>query len=258
MAKDSPGSLNTNRMHEQSTISPQAAVIPGAGKEPSRAYEPAQEININDFFLRMPLQRKLAVGATDDPLEQEADEMANRVMRMPEMPFIQKKCAHCEAEEKAQRKPLASFIQKKGSETGTTASDTVSSSISVTKGGGSSLPATTRSFMESRFGADFSGVHIHTGDYAVQLSRDLNAHAFTTGNDIYFNSGNFSPESSSGKQLLAHELTHVVQQNGGGGVVQRSEVDDRSCAGLTDIETDVNTKIRAEITAARTAVGGPL
>ena len=59
------------------------------------------------------IQRKLSVGAVDDPLEDEADNMADKVMRMPEQNFIQRKCAHCEEEERAQRKPLESFIQKK-------------------------------------------------------------------------------------------------------------------------------------------------
>jgi hypothetical protein len=66
--------------------------------------------------------------------------------------------------------------------------------------------------MESRFGADFSNVKIHTGSYATQLSKDLNAQAFTVGNDVYFNEGKYQPESSEGKHLLAHELTHVIQQ----------------------------------------------
>ena len=76
------------------------------------------------------------------------------------------------------------------------------------------MDGSTKNFMENRFGADFSGVRIHTADYAVQMSRDLNAQAFTVGNDIYFNSGKYSPDSAGGKHLLAHELTHTIQQNG--------------------------------------------
>jgi hypothetical protein len=74
------------------------------------------------------------------------------------------------------------------------------------------MPVNTKTFMESRFGADFSGVRIHSGGYASQLSGELNAQAFTVGNDIYFNNGKFSPDSSDGKHLLAHELTHTIQQ----------------------------------------------
>ncbi|AUP79057.1 eCIS core domain-containing protein [Flavivirga eckloniae] len=81
----------------------------------------------------------------------------------------------------------------------------------------------TKGFMESRFGSDFSDVKIHTGSEAVQMSRELNAQAFTVGNDIYFNQGKYSPNSDTGKHLLAHELTHTIQQRGGiGRKLQRS------------------------------------
>ena len=172
-----------------------------------------------DTIQRLPTQCKLSIGAVDDPLEHEADAMADTVMRMPEPNFIQRKCAHCE-EEEAQRKPLASFIQKKESATSNTTSDATHTQIQATRGGGSAMSGNTKSFMESRFGTDFSNVRIHSGGYASQLSKELNAQAFTVGNDIYFNAGKFSPESSEGKRLLAHELTHTVQQ-GAGSVMQR-------------------------------------
>ncbi len=138
-----------------------------------------------------------------------------KLMHIPEQNFIQRKCAHCEEEEKAHRKPLLSFIQKK--ETGnnnSVASDSISNQIQSTKDGGSSLSGTTRSFMDSRFGTDFSNVKIHTDNHAVQLSKELNAQAFTVGNDIYFNNEKYKPESFEGKKLLAHELTHTLQQSG--------------------------------------------
>lgn len=84
--------------------------------------------------------------------------------------------------------------------------------LSSSKGGGSALPEATRTFMESRFGADFGGVRIHTGEKAIQLSQTIHAHAFTHGNDIYFNQGKYNPNSASGGNLLAHELTHTLQQ----------------------------------------------
>ena len=68
--------------------------------------------------------------------------------------------------------------------------------------------------MESAFGADFSGVRIHAGSAAAGLSRDIQAHAFTHGSDIYFNHGQYDPHTDGGRRLLAHELTHVVQQRG--------------------------------------------
>ncbi|MGN6297116.1 MAG: eCIS core domain-containing protein [Ginsengibacter sp.] len=159
------------------------------------------------------IQQKLSIGAVNDPLEYEADAMADKVMRMPEQNFIQRKCAHCEEEERAQRKPSESFLQKKETADNQIASDTVSNQIQSTKGSGNVMPDTTKSFMESRFGANFSNVKIHIGSYASQLSNQLNAQAFTVGNDIYFNEGKYQPESSEGKHLLAHELTHMLQQD---------------------------------------------
>jgi hypothetical protein len=70
------------------------------------------------------------------------------------------------------------------------------------------MDANTQSFMSSRFATDFSNVKIHTDGEAVQMNRELNAKAFTTGNDIYFSEGQYQPNSDSGKHLLAHELTH--------------------------------------------------
>jgi hypothetical protein len=104
------------------------------------------------------------------------------------------------------------------------------------------------SFMESRFGTDFSGVKIHTDTNAVQMSRELNAQAFTVGSDIYFNSGKYAPESASGKHLLAHELTHTVQQ--GGGIerkVQRRGGNEFEIHGLDDNRANINNFIFFDI-----------
>lgn len=79
---------------------------------------------------------------------------------------------------------------------------------------GKSLSRSTREFFEPRFGSDFSRVRVHTCCDAVQMNRELNAQAFTYGNNIFFNEGKYSPENSTGKHLLAHELTHVVQKEG--------------------------------------------
>ena len=177
------------------------------------------------------IQCRLTVGAPDDPLEREADAMADTVMRMPVgdgMSFsrsssLQRKCAACEEEEEIQRKSLVSFIQRKSSDGNTVVSDSVAGRINSSKGGGSVLDDQTLGFMENRFGADFSNVRVHTGSYAAELSNDLNAQAFTLGNDIYFNSGKYDPSSGSGKHLLAHELTHTIQQQGSiGRKIQRT------------------------------------
>ncbi|MFN6570948.1 DUF4157 domain-containing protein [Dendronalium sp. ChiSLP03b] len=94
-----------------------------------------------------------------------------------------------------------------------TANPSLSSRLQSSKGRGHPLPAKTQIEMASAFGTDFSDVHIHTNQESVQMNRELKAQAFTQGKDIYFNQGKFDPESVTGKHLLAHELTHVVQQN---------------------------------------------
>jgi hypothetical protein len=180
-------------------------------------------------FFAPAIQKKLSVGASNDSYEVEADTVADKVMKMQdtEKPnfnhsgsLIQKKCAHCQ-EEELRRKPLAEgitpIIQRVASHSGTesVASDRVTSQINSSRGGGNVMDHGTQHFMESRFGTDFSGVRIHTGSLAVQMSRELNAQAFTVGNDVFFNEGKYSPNSDSGKHLLAHELTHTVQQTGG-------------------------------------------
>ncbi|HLL45220.1 MAG TPA: DUF4157 domain-containing protein, partial [Longimicrobiaceae bacterium] len=88
----------------------------------------------------------------------------------------------------------------------------VESGIHAARGGGGSLDAGTRGAMESALGADFSGVRVHTDARADSLSRALGARAFTTGRDVFFRQGEFSPATPGGRKLIAHELTHVEQQ----------------------------------------------
>jgi hypothetical protein len=90
----------------------------------------------------------------------------------------------------------------------------VEADIQRERGGGQALDSAARAQMEPAMGADFSGVRVHTGGQADTLNRNLSARAFTTGQDIFFKQGEYSPGSSSGRELLAHELTHVVQQGG--------------------------------------------
>lgn len=94
--------------------------------------------------------------------------------------------------------------------------DAVERSIDAARGGGQHLDHATQRQMESSFGADFSAVRIHHDARADGLSQALSARAFTTGRDVFFRQGEYNPGTSSGRELLAHELTHVVQQNGTG------------------------------------------
>lgn len=164
------------------------------------------------------IQPKLTVGAPDDLYEKEADAVADRVMRMPEQTYIQRECEHRKEEERVQKKSLISsispFLRGKSKSKVPTTTDSLTRSIQSSRGAGTSLDRDTHSFMSSRFDNDFSHVTIHTDRKAGQMSQELNAKAFTLGEDIYFNQGQYQPHSSEGKRLLAHELTHVVQQRG--------------------------------------------
>jgi hypothetical protein len=130
---------------------------------------------------------------------------------------LQRKCAHCEEEEK-KKKPIMRKTDSGNSDM--SVSSSFASSLNASKGGGSSLPQGTRSFMENAFSADFSGIKIHTDSQASEMSKGLNAKAFTYGNDIYFKEGQYNPNFEDGKHLLAHELTHTVQQQG----IQRQNI----------------------------------
>ncbi|ASU33915.1 eCIS core domain-containing protein [Mucilaginibacter xinganensis] len=205
-------------MRESTSISNQPQSSPAALANEA-VHLPEEQLDLEtELNERLPIQLKLSVGAADDPLEYEADAMADKVMRMPETSFIQRKSAFSCGDyddEHIRLKPLASqitpFIQAKGN--GARAvSEAVSGKIQSSMGGGSPMQTDTKSFMESRFGADFSNVKIHNGGESTELNRSLNAKAFTISNNIYFNSGQYHPETDSGKHLLAHELTHVIQQ----------------------------------------------
>jgi Domain of unknown function (DUF4157) len=89
----------------------------------------------------------------------------------------------------------------------------VETEINEARGGGATLDSGVRAQMESSFGADFTSVRIHDNSQADSLNRSLSARAFTTGTDIFFRQGEYQPGSSDGRRLLAHELTHVIQQN---------------------------------------------
>ena len=158
--------------------------------------------------------------------EEEAAQAKPLVQRQEEeeeaqtKPLVQRQ----EEEEEAQAKPLIqrqeqeeeeaqtkSLLQRKG-ESKTQPSSDIQQRLNSTKGGGHPLPESTQSLMEDRFGSDFGNVRVHTDDSAVQMSQEIGAQAFTHGKDIYFNTGRYDPGSSQGKHLLAHELTHTVQQ----------------------------------------------
>ena len=153
------------------------------------------------------VQAKLTVGPAGDEYEQEADRVAKQVVGMTE-PSAQR-----QEEEELQAKPLA---QRKVPLEGGDVEPAVEQSIEQSQGRGQALPDSLRTSMEGAFGADFSGVRVHSDAQADALNDSMSARAFTTGKDIFIRQGEYNPGSSSGQELLAHELTHVVQQKQGG------------------------------------------
>ena len=153
------------------------------------------------------IQPKLIIGQPDDKYEQEADRVAEQVMSMPE-PRLQRQAEEEEPEEEEEE-----LIQtKQVSIHAPAVTPNLASHIQSLEGGGQPLPRSMRAFFEPRFGYDFSQVRVHTDSHARNTARAINAKAFTTGNDVVFGAGQYSPETSAGKRLLAHELMHVIQQ----------------------------------------------
>lgn len=175
------------------------------------------------------VQRKATVSTPGDPLELEADQVADQVMRSAapgttgaSPPAIQRMCTECEEEGKG--------VQKKA-EPSPSASEAEPDADVVLRAAdspGVPMSDSARGFFEPRFGQDFSQVRIHADARAAEMSVALKAQAFTYGRDIYFGEGKYRPSSPDGDRLLAHELTHVVQQGGGGalsGSAQRKAED---------------------------------
>lgn len=157
------------------------------------------------------IQAKLSIGQPNDCYEQEADRVADLVMRMTD-PAVQLKSDLPLAKGPSTRDE-EKFLQTKGT-AGQVPEDTstIESGITSLQGRGDPLSESARAYFEPRFNSDFSQVRVHTDPEASRVASRLNAQAFTIGRDIAFGPGHFSPGTGEGKRLLAHELTHVVQQ----------------------------------------------
>ena len=170
----------------------------------------------------------LRVSQPNDPAEKEADRIADAVMRMSEQDVspvetnqgsngtgLQRTCTACEEDEE----PLLQTKVDSSSAALKSDSGTEPPSVrQVLSSAGEALSPETRAFFEPRFGRDLSGVRVHTGSAAERSARDVSAHAYTVGRNIVFGAGQYAPWSSPGLQLIAHELTHVVQQVGSCGM----------------------------------------
>jgi hypothetical protein len=199
-------------------------------------------------YFKPVIQPKLTINPPGDIYEQEADIMADKVMRMSDRPVaqshffnpaissVQRKCAKCEEEEK---------VQMKSQGVGTPGMEAPASVHDVINSGGQTIDPGAREFFEPRFGQDFSGVRIHTNSSAAQSAHDINALAYTTGNNIVFNQNQYAPNTDKGKRLLAHELTHVIQQNRNQVIYRKSYLDTEN---ITDAQTvDSEAKVKKVI-----------
>jgi hypothetical protein len=193
------------------------------------------------------VQAKLTIGEPGDKYEQEADRVASLVVkqinspeaasssqgqsvqrmeepveelqrqpsisdlqRSPLSPEVQREAMPAESELQAK-----SILQPREAEEGGEASTDLDSAINSARGGGQPLDAGLQRSMGQAMGADFSRVRVHTDAQSDQLNQSIQAKAFTTGQDVFFRQGAYEPGSRGGQELIAHELTHVVQQNGG-------------------------------------------
>jgi Domain of unknown function (DUF4157) len=159
------------------------------------------------------IQKKLTVNTPGDSYEQEADRVSQFVMQMPG-PQLQRSCACGGTCSDCQNKTATAPLQMKAARPGSPAQAEAPPIVhDVLRSPGQPLDAATRSFMEPRFGWDFSRVRIHSDTAAQQSAREVNARAYTVGNDVVFGSGSFAPASVEGRDLMAHELTHTIQQS---------------------------------------------
>jgi hypothetical protein len=239
--------------HWQRTIGNQAVrrILRTPAEELGAGLTGTTSTHVGHDFRRIPacpsaggaIQTKLAINTPGDEYEREADRVADAVTRTPEPGVataaapaqVQRVCAECEEgmESQGAARRLChdreEDMQAK-EEPGQTPSvpGGFERRFATLQGGGQPLPTAERAYFEPRFGRDFAGVRLHSGPAAGELARSVHARAFTLGDSIVFGPGQYAPGTSVGRRLIAHELTHVVQQGGGStpDTVQRQSSDD--------------------------------
>lgn len=163
-----------------------------------------------------PFQAKLAVNEPGDQYEQEADRVAEQVMRMPDPAIrLQRKCGCGGSAGTCDCGSSEPLVQRRSLPHDTLSASTAPSIVhEVLSNSGQPLDYSTRAFMEQRFNQDFGDVRMHVDERGNESARAVNALAYTVGRDVVFGHGQYAPHTADGKKLLAHELTHVVQQRG--------------------------------------------
>lgn len=174
-------------------------------------------------FAKIGIHPKLKVSQPSDPSEQEADRIAEQIMRMSEpeptnpivskeIGWIHRKCTAYDMEKEGEEMKQLKISRKPSSKSSPQTSDYIATEINnIRYSGGASLDTNTREFMEARFGHDFSSVRLHTDERAARSADSVNALAYAVGNHVVFGQGQYQPNTIEGRKILAHELTHTIQ-----------------------------------------------
>ena len=214
------------QQEEQLQMKPPANFIsPLLQRQPAPQQEEQLQMKPPANFISPLLQRQ--------PAPQQEEQLQMKPPANFISPLLQRQPAP--QQEEVQMKPM---VQLRLSASGITATSDLENSLPQSRGSGQALADDIKQPMEQAFGADFASVRVHTDGNSDKLNKSIQAHALTTGQDVFFRQGEYSPGSNSGKELLAHELTHVIQQNGG--AVQPKSLH------LAPKENKVQTKYTAE------------
>ncbi|MEK6749785.1 MAG: DUF4157 domain-containing protein [Pseudomonadota bacterium] len=224
----------TSPLPEEEEQTLQQKPLDGAVKSVGAETEPADAG-------RFIVQPQLTIGQAGDPYEQEADHVADQLVGHMQA----SKATSTQTNAEPHRPNITPFIQRQGEGSAAVAPQ-LEHGIKQSRSSGEAIAPSVRGSMERAMGADFSGVRVHANSEADTLNRSLNARAFTTGQDIYFKSGEYQPESPAGQRLLAHELTHVVQQGGAANLIQADFAIAPTAPG-TQVQTLTQTQIQAAI-----------
>lgn len=236
IAKPGPDHREHPILHLQRAIGTRAVqrMSQEHGKEPEARSTDAASPRFGHDFCRIPvrpptagsIQTKLAINKPGDEYEQEADRVVEQLMRMPES-HLQRACScgggcpKCQTEQIGQGHDR--LHTKRVGSSDCRQAEAPPIIRKVLHSSGQPIDRATRDFMEPRFRHDFSRVQVHADDKAADSARAVHARAYTLGQHVVFAAGEYQPASEAGRRLLAHELTHVIQQSRAASVLQRQE-----------------------------------